>query len=504
MRDSPRELGSRGLTWAFLALVGFGVFAVGNLATERVLGRAGPACILAGLAALGALVVVSFFAEDAVTRFMRRGAEGLVSVTTGPWLTAFIGVGWALRIVWVVVVPPVQKSDMGAYFGLARSLVERGIYEYHGFRVLYPPGLPLFLWPTMKLFGPTAWLPLLNNLLLFAGTVAVVLALARRLAGEGAARLASLLLVFWPNHIMLVGLAAKELLLLFLVSLAALLIVRASDAQGAARAGWGLVGGLAIGASVLTQPATIALLPAFLLFFAWHEHRPWEVLSRSAVLVAGAVLVVMPWTLRNYRLFGAVIPVSANSGQPLFVGNNPEATGGYIPVERRYADLDEVSFDRFARRTALNWIGENPRRFLALMPRKQILFLGDSADGPYWAVKENLGITDLRYVAAKGLANAYWLGVLALMAISVCHHRHSALGQDPHIGLQMLFFLFFFALFSVTESGGRQHICLSGFSAILASLGSARRWHRVPAEHDGMASPGKIGSLHSGPGRLGD
>lgn len=481
----PRQLGRCGLTWAFLALVWFGVFAVGNLATERVLGRTGPASILAGLAALGALLVLSFFAEDAVTRLVRRGAEGLVSVATGPWLTACIAVGWALRIVWFVVVPPVQKSDMSTYVGLARSLAERGIYEYHGYRVLYPPGLPLFLWPTMKLFGPIAWLPLLNNLLLFAGTVAVVFALGCRLAGEGAARLASLLLVFWPNHIMLVGLAAKELLLLFLVSLAVLLVVRASDAQGAARAGWGLAGGLAIGASMLTQPATIALLPALLLFFAWHEHRPWAILSRSAMLVAGVVLAVIPWTLRNYRLFGAFIPVSANSGQSLFAGNNPDATGGYVPVERGYADLDEVSYDRFAQRTALKWIRENPRRFLALMPRKQILFLGDSADGPYWAVKVNLGITDLRYVAAKGLANAYWLGVLALMAISIWHHRHSALGKDPHIGLQMLFYLFFFAMFSVTESGGRQHICLSGFSAVLASLGSVPRSLQVPGERDG-------------------
>jgi 4-amino-4-deoxy-L-arabinose transferase-like glycosyltransferase len=289
------------------------------------------------------------------------------------------------------------------------------------------------------------------------------------MAGDGVARLASLLLVLWPNHIMLVGLASKELMLLFLLSLGVLLVVRAEELAGPARCIGQFAAGLALGAGALTQPTIAILIPAFTLFIWWSGRRVLTALGSLALVLAGAALVVSPWTIRNYLLFGAFIPVSANGGHALLVGNNSEATGGYLPVDKQYLDLDELAYDRLARHLAWRWIKENPGRFLALVPRKEMLFLGDSADGAYWTLKEKPGTSDLRYALAKGLANAYWLAILALMGMAVWKHRQGWLPRDPRVALFMLLYLSFFALFSITESGGRHHIGLSGFGAIIAA-----------------------------------
>jgi hypothetical protein len=58
-------------------------------------------------------------------------------------------------------------------------------------------------------------------------------------------------------------------------------------------------------------------------------------------LIAFACLA--PWTIRNYRVFGSIVPVCASGGLNLWIGNNPAATG-----DDRYQAADIVRGD-FAR-----------------------------------------------------------------------------------------------------------------------------------------------------------
>lgn len=56
------------------------------------------------------------------------------------------------------------------------------------------------------------------------------------------------------------------------------------------------------------------------------------------VLIAFACLA--PWTIRNYRVFGRIVPVCASGGLNLWIGNNPLATG-----DDRYQAADIVRGD---------------------------------------------------------------------------------------------------------------------------------------------------------------
>jgi 4-amino-4-deoxy-L-arabinose transferase-like glycosyltransferase len=466
-------LSGTALRRAALALLAWAAFATGFLGAERAFRAGAPTSLLAGAAVAGVFLLLLADGGERVARAVRRLADRAARVPAGAWVADCVALGTALRLAWGSLLVPRQVSDMEIYYELARSLAERGVFEHEGDRVFGPPGISLLLAPLVKLLGAGTWLPLAVNVALAAGTVLVVAALARRLAGERAMRVAALLVAVWPNQVLLSGLVSKELLVLFLLPLATLLYLRGTEGGGL-RAGTLLGAGLAAGAATLAQPNTLVLLPAFAGLEALRR-TPWRAAAaRLGLLAAGTALAVSPWTVRNHLLFGRFIPVSLNFGHSMLVGNHPGADGGFQPVRTPYLGMPEVDYDRMALRMALDWIAANPGRFLALVPRKQMIFLGDDGDGAYHALKWAYGIGDARYAAAKAVSNAFWLGVLVLAAAGLSGRRGRAAEADPRLGLLVLFFLCLLALLSVTESGARHHIALSGFLAVFAGLAAGR------------------------------
>ena len=86
-------------------------------------------------------------------------------------------------------------------------------------------------------------------------------------------------------------------------------------------------------------------------------------------------MVLVPWAVRNSHVFGETVLISTNGGATLLTGNNPSADGSYMEndplvAQRNFSVRDQVEADRRARTLALNWIKENPGRFVQLMPRK--------------------------------------------------------------------------------------------------------------------------------------
>lgn len=86
----------------------------------------------------------------------------------------------------------------------------------------------------------------------------------------------------------------------------------------------------------------------------------WVAIRKFLVVNAIAALIVVPWTVRNYRLLGAFVPVSTNSGYVLYHGMNPESDGMWSPALRSIGHLDEIERDRLARQAAIRQICDHP------------------------------------------------------------------------------------------------------------------------------------------------
>jgi 4-amino-4-deoxy-L-arabinose transferase-like glycosyltransferase len=151
----------------------------------------------------------------------------------------------------------------------------------------------------------------------------------------------------------------------------------------AAREPRGLASGVACGVlggvAVLIRPAMILFFP---LAAAWLllRRRP----ALVAALAAGSLLVVTPWTARNYRHYGRFVLVASEGGVTFWTGNNALARGegdlaanpdirrAQIALRAEYPDLSEEEMEPIYYREALAWIRSHPVEWAVLEARKPL------------------------------------------------------------------------------------------------------------------------------------
>jgi tetratricopeptide (TPR) repeat protein len=168
------------------------------------------------------------------------------------------------------------------------------------------------------LFGPGHLAPLLSNAFLGAGMVLLVFHLALRLFDGRAALVAGALAATYRMELFYEGAALLETLQTFLVAALALAAVAALDRPTLARF-FGL--GMWIGLAGLGRENALLFAP----LFALASRR----VSHGLAVLAGAALIVLPATLRNYAVSGDLVLVNSTGGILMYAGWNPEATGAY-------------------------------------------------------------------------------------------------------------------------------------------------------------------------------
>ncbi|MCT2398598.1 ArnT family glycosyltransferase [Novosphingobium mangrovi (ex Huang et al. 2023)] len=343
---------------------------------------------------------------------------------------------FALRVA-VLLIDVVPTSDAGWYYSRAESLAAgHGYLDNNGApTAFWPPGWPIALSLVFSQFGASSVVLGLFNLTSAMLIGLMTLAMGRRLFGsEAAARAGLLLLAVYPNAIGYVPLALTEVFYTALLMAGCWILMTRTNR-------WQLVSaGLVFGFATLVKAQTMVVIP---LIFAieWLRQRPvWprfpRLFAEGLIVLGVAMLTVLPWTIRNHTQMGYWIPVSTNGGFTLLTGNHDTATGDYTPdapvvndlMARK--DLDEVERDAEARRLGLDWIENNPEKFLALAPKKLIrLWLPDGeaewayqGDAPSYAGAEMLYRT-VRYANQAFYALLMMAFAAAFFVMLVKRHR---------------------------------------------------------------------------------
>lgn len=461
---------------AFLLVCLETLFAVPELSWElAVRGHEGlGTAVSLTIAALAAVFV--WRAREPLRARLSSAGERLSRMPRGRWLAGVLVAGLVLRLAWALAFPVTQTSDAGTYYALG-SMLARGesyVTPLSGTRAEWPPGLPFLLAATFRLVGIGLPAVILLNLALFTGLLLATDGLARRLAGEGPARGATLLLALWPNLVASAGIATKEAVVALALTLSFLLYCAGQDSPTPALRWLSRLGaGLALGLAVLSQPAVILLPVAYGLADLAGRVPLRRAVPSWALLAAGLASMVAPWILRNEQALGRPV-LSTNGGSVFYRGNNPAATGGYVKHgERSLAHLNELEASDAGYRWGMEWIRENPGDFLALSLRKQILFLGDDAVGVYETLKRALREDGAFYAFLKLAASAWWWGLWLLIFLGVLGFfvgRRTPGSAPPGLLLLLLAFLVLWAIDSVFESGSRHHVPMVGAIAVLASL----------------------------------
>jgi 4-amino-4-deoxy-L-arabinose transferase-like glycosyltransferase len=309
------------------------------------------------------------------------------------------------------------------------------------------PGWPLFLAGLYRLAGPAPALVYGVNCVLGALACLLAYLLARDLLhAERPARAAGILTALYLPHIWFATVFVSENLYVPCQALVVWLVVRLCRRQDRGRDFWlaGLAG-LLLGWAVLTRPFAlllVPLLPAVLLYAGWRrgQLRPLPALA----LPAAALLVVLPWTLRNYRVHGRAVLVATNGGSTFYGGNNDRVAGEWrllgswlatteLPGrERIEAQPDEVAHDQEEWRLGRRWLGEHPGSVPHLLAGKLarlVLWLPDTdAGGPLTYALRAAGYLPFlvlvllgagRGLRRGGLGAPAWLAVHATLLATV-------------------------------------------------------------------------------------
>jgi Tfp pilus assembly protein PilF len=155
-----------------------------------------------------------------------------------------------------------------------------------------------------------------------AGAVVLVARLGEALGRGRDGWIAAVVLAVYGPAIFYDGALLTPSLLLFLTTAAVLLAVHARSGRVAPAVLLGLTTGLL----VLGRANNLLLVPAFGAVFV----RRGRGAARAGLLfAAAAAIVVLPVTVRNGRVSGELVPVTANGGMALWAGNHPGATGIY-------------------------------------------------------------------------------------------------------------------------------------------------------------------------------
>jgi len=214
------------------------------------------------------------------------------------------------------------------------------------------------------------------------------------------------------------------------------LLARERSAGPRAGAWFGL--GVLLGSASLVRGTAVFLLPAFVTVGV-ARRAPRRGLARGTLAaVAGMLLVLVPWTIRNQLRLGYPVLIASDGAVSLWVGNSDVATGGHSMAmyDAWYERFDvfqtlppavrEGAVVRAETREAVGWMLRNPHRVLALAPAK-IYHMYRNDRGAYDWVHAGLGRLGLgrRFNA---LADAYYFVVLALALVGVRHAVGRAAG----------------------------------------------------------------------------
>jgi hypothetical protein len=155
----------------------------------------------------------------------------------------------------------------------------------------------------------------------------------------------------------------------------------------------------------------------------------------ATMFLVTATLCVIPWTIRNHRVYGRWIAVASEGGVTFWTGNHPLAVGdgdlaanpaikrAELAFRAAHPGLTAEQLEPLYYRDALDWIRREPGAWIALMARKA--FYTVVPLGPSYALHST------RYVTASVVPYLLVLPAALAGALSWRHARRTSGSPAP-------------------------------------------------------------------------
>jgi Dolichyl-phosphate-mannose-protein mannosyltransferase len=374
------------------------------------------------------------------------------------------------RLALLVTASGMPLSDAKWYFDRAISIAHGDGYAYDGTpTAFWPIGYPGFLAILFSVFPNSPSTGIFANFLLSATTIACSFGIYRQVGISTAlALLGVLVLTLFPNLIFYQNLLMSEILMTTLLSLSLLGLIAST------RSYQYLLTGLCFGLTTLVKSQVVFLPVLILIYDLFKSARRGAVAYNYSVLAIGMLIVVLPWTMRNYLVFERFILVQSNGGYNLLMGNNEKnrwggSTGSgsefaaMFPgvIEKNQPFSDEMGMSDRASSTALGFIAANPVAVIKRVPYKLYRFFRHDPQGIGALLRSNAAAgKNLSWLSSIfPLSFWYHTTIMGAAILSLFVFISGPLQTRAHFVL--LSTIFYFALIAAVFFGeGRFHIPL--------------------------------------------
>ncbi len=291
------------------------------------------------------------------------------------------GYAFALRMVflcgiWIIGPHPIRSL---LPYGYELGQVARSIALGEGFSsplrlvhtgptVWFTPIFPYFVAAIFKVFGiftdTSHFVIQTFNCVFSALTIFPIYKMARKTFSEGVAVAAAWTWVFLPTALFfpLTWIWDTSLTALFLALLFWLTLKMREAQTLSAWAGYGALWGI----GVLVNPSILSVFPFLLGWLIWESRKdaaPWAKFAASTLLVF--TIAMVPWTIRNYRVFGKFIVLRSNFGLELWLGNNPGVPQIWSPW--RHPNDNAQEGEKYKRMGEIAYMAEKEKEAFAFM-----------------------------------------------------------------------------------------------------------------------------------------
>ncbi len=224
---------------------------------------------------------------------------------------ASLTLGFAFLLVWSPL--PWGWRGIDRYYERALSLARGG-----GFPTLdVPAGYAIFLAVFYRLFGDHPFVPLTAQVLLNALVPWMTYRLVRMLVDRRTAALSALLVGLFSFNTMYATTQASDSVcnVLFVAAILALAIAWKRN-----RLTWFVLAGTLLAIAPQFRPNLILFPPLAAVMTFVRRPRSSRRALQALVILLAAVVVTLPWMIRNYRLTGEIIPATTHGSVQLWYG----------------------------------------------------------------------------------------------------------------------------------------------------------------------------------------
>lgn len=335
------------------------------------------------------------------------------------WLLVVLVMSGAFRMTWDVYADrePQGLNDPTVYYVIAHRIANGDGYTrppveptelnpagwpatpFAYYPVGYPFALGVLFWGLEHTLIPNDYVlsaKVMNGVFGLMTTFLVYL-LGRRLFSPPVGLVAGFLHAAWPSQVFYTGTLLSEALFTFLVMLALVVLLWRLPQPGDRRTPWVplVAGGLLLGMATMTRGITLFLPIVF--FFLWwaSSRRPGMAAMHACILLAGILVLTVPWAVRNTVQLNSPVFISTNVGDDLCIGHHEGAPGTFVLTGPCFEDyppeyyastspeVAEVEKNREGTRKAISYAVHHPLNEPRLLFWKFWYMAAEDRDGTY-------------------------------------------------------------------------------------------------------------------------